>query len=75
MTYFYYICMLKTAINMKKLLSLPPNLVNGNGNVNVNVNVDGNGNGNVNGNVNGNGVYLVRDKNGKVRKVVSRGTR
>ncbi len=49
MTYFYYICMLKTAINMKKLLSLPPNLVNGNGNGNVNVNdnVNGNGNGNV----------------------------
>ncbi len=54
----------------------------------VNVNLNGNDNGNYfvydlsgrlvfngNGNVNGNGVYLVRDKNGKVRKVVSRGTR
>lgn len=55
---------------------------------NVNGNVNDNGNYsqsvydlsgrlvyNGNGNVNGNGVYVVRDKNGKVRKVVSRGTR
>ena len=64
--------------------------LNGNGNVNGNYSVyDLSGRLVINGNglraplaytfrcknVNGNGVYLVRDKNGKVRKVVSRGTR
>ena len=58
---------------------------NGNGNGNVNGSLaqavydmsgrlvfNGNGNGNVNGNGKCRGVYMVRDRNGKVKKVILR---